>query len=169
MARTKSEELLKDKNTKDDLTVVDKEEDSIFIEAGILGLVRNIKKDPDALGGKYEEALDPDVKKEKGSIANSSCWHNSHLFNRWEFEESPQQLNVRGPPKEPKESLPKEPKESAVEIEVIVVLAEKLAPVTQPPPPHIPVKVEERLRGKQLHDLPLARKEKEISGIWSIT
>lgn len=187
------EEISKDENTQDDLIVMDKGEDSIVSQAEILEVVRNIKKDPDALGGEYEEVHDPDVKKEKGEVplpspvvdtthATVTCLIDGNV----EFDETPQQLNAGGPPKIKinitKPIVQSAPKETTIEITDSDSSTLERLSLLQPPPPGeegllqppppgeevLPISVKERLRKVQLQELPTVIKGKEMSGLCSI-
>lgn len=191
------EELSKDEddNTQDDLIVMDKGEDSIISQAEILEVVRNIKKDPDALGGEYEEVHDPDVKKEKGEVplpspvvdtthATVTCLIDGNV----EFDETPHQLNVGGPPKIKinitKPITQPAPKETTIEIADSDSSTLERLSLSQPPPPGeecllqppppgeepvlIPANVKERLIGVELQQLPMVAKGQELSGLCTI-
>ncbi|XP_046665109.1 uncharacterized protein LOC124357394 isoform X3 [Homalodisca vitripennis] len=199
LEKTPAEEL-KDEDTQDDLMlildktddsvlVMDKKEDSVLSTEEILEVVRNIKKDPDTLGGEYEEdglVSGIDIKKEKGEVplpapvvdtthATVTCLIDGNV----EFEETPQQMNIGGPPKI-KINITKssvQPKEKENELEIVesessnTTLPATLSLFTQPPPPGeepVPQSVKPLLRKQKLQEMPPVLKGSEMSGLCSI-
>ncbi|XP_054263515.1 uncharacterized protein LOC128986927 isoform X2 [Macrosteles quadrilineatus] len=188
----KEPETLVNEDSQDDLLMlVDKVDDSILSKDEIMEVVKNIKKDPDALGGEYEES---DVKKEKGEIplpapvvdtthATVTCLIDGNV----EFEEAAQKIS-QGPPRikinisKAIQPAPKEKKDESKEEEPtetptipdIISDNPKVTPTSlncQPLPPGeepIPVTKKERLKKAELVEYPPVARDKELSGLCSI-
>lgn len=179
-----------DEESQDNVVLLDKGEDSVLSASEIMEVVRNIKKDPDALGGEFDDIQDPDIKREKGAVplpqpivdtthASVVCSIDGNV----ELEDTPQQVG-NGPPKikititKPAiQSALKDSKESD-ELELTScteapnsTMAATLSLNSQPYPPGeepVPQYVKPKLIGRKLQDLPPVLKGSEMSGLCSI-
>lgn len=179
-----------DEESQDNVVLLDKGEDSVLSASEIMEVVRNIKKDPDALGGEFDDNQDPDIKREKGAVplpqpivdtthASVVCSIDGNV----ELEDTPQQVG-NGPPKikititKPAiQSALKDSKESD-ELELTSsteapnsTMAATLSLNSQPYPPGeepVPQYVKPKLIGRKLQDLPPVLKGSEMSGLCSI-
>lgn len=183
-----------DENSQDDLIIVDKGENSILSNEEIMEVVKNIKKDPDALGGEFEDVGD-EAKKDKGAVPvpepvvdTTHTSVTSLIDGNVEFEETPQQISSGGPPRikiNITKAIVKQPvnkeKDEFEDIKSPEALNDeesnpqltKLSILNQPPPPGeepLPQNMKPRLYDiKHLRkEIPMTCKGTEMSGLCSI-
>lgn len=185
---------IRDESSQDDLIMMEKGENSMLSNEEIMEVVKNIKKDPDALGGEFEDVGD-EAKKDKGAVPvpapvvdTTHTSVTSLIDGNVEFEETPQQMSVGGPPRIKinitkavvKQPLTKE-KDEFEDIKSPEALNEeesnpqrsKFTILNQPPPPGeecLPQNMKPRLyENKHLRkELPVVSKGTEMSGLCSI-
>ncbi|KAG8306056.1 hypothetical protein J6590_055962 [Homalodisca vitripennis] len=177
-------EELNDKDSRDDfMLILDKKEEPLLSREEMMEVVRNIKKDPDSLGGEFEvDGLFSDVEmKEKGKVplpapvvdtthTTVRCLIDGNL----EFDAVPQRIKIGGPPKikiniKTPSFRPKEKKN-----EVAVSEAPnptKPAPSTEPPAlweEPVPVSIKPLLRKHNLQKMHPVSRGNEVSGLCSV-
>ncbi|KAG8306057.1 hypothetical protein J6590_055963 [Homalodisca vitripennis] len=177
-------EELNDKDSRDDLMLIkDKKEEPLLSREEMMEVVRNIKKDPDSLGGEFEvDGLFSDVEmKEKGKVplpapvvdtthTTVRCLIDGNL----EFDAVPQRIKIGGPPKikiniKTPSFRPKEKKNEVAESEA--PNPTKPAPSTEPPArweEPVPVFIKPLLRKHNLQKMHPVSRGHEVSGLCSV-
>ncbi|KAG8284937.1 hypothetical protein J6590_055960 [Homalodisca vitripennis] len=166
-------EELNDKDFRDDfMLILDKKEEPLLSREEMMEVVRNIKKDPDSLGGEFEvDGLFSDVEMKKGKVPlPAPVVDTTHTT----FDAVPQRIKIGGPPKikiniKTPSFRPKEKKNEATESET--PNPTKPAPSTEPPAlweEPVPVSIKPLLRKHNLQKMHPVSRGNEVSGLCSV-